>query len=110
MGNCAPVKRHAMCLMIGLDNSGKTTILYQWAFQRVVATEPTTGFEYEEVRYKDAMFTTWDVGGEDKIRALWRHHYEGLDAVFIMTDSHTQYCSRDLFTFTHDDANVLYTL
>jgi ADP-ribosylation factor protein 1 len=31
------------------------------------------GFNVETVDYKNISFTVWDVGGQDKIRPLWRH-------------------------------------
>lgn len=30
----------------------------------------------ETVEYKNICFTVWDVGGQDKIRPLWRHYYQ----------------------------------
>jgi len=33
----------------------------------------TLGFNVETVEYKNISFTVWDVGGQDKIRPLWRH-------------------------------------
>ncbi len=32
------------------------------------------GFNVETVEYKNISFTVWDVGGQDKIRPLWRHY------------------------------------
>ena len=32
-----------------------------------------SGFNVETVEYKNISFTVWDVGGQDKIRPLWRH-------------------------------------
>ena len=32
----------------------------------------------------------WDVGGQDKIRPLWRHYYKGTDAVIFVVDSNDQ--------------------
>jgi signal recognition particle receptor subunit beta len=32
-------------------------------------------------------FTAWDVGGCDKIRPLWRHYFEGTQAVVFVLDS-----------------------
>ena len=29
----------------------------------------------ETVEYKNISFTVWDVGGQDKIRPLWRHYF-----------------------------------
>merc|ERR1711945_50216 len=63
-------------LMVGLDAAGKTTILYKLKLGEVVTTIPTIGFNVETVEYKNISFTVWDVGGQDKIRPLWRHYYQ----------------------------------
>ena len=63
-------------LMIGLDNAGKTTVLYKLKLGEVVTTLPTIGFNVETVEYKNISFTVWDVGGQDKIRPLWRHYFQ----------------------------------
>ncbi|KAG5219709.1 ADP-ribosylation factor A1F [Salix suchowensis] len=58
---------------VGLDAAGKTTILYKLKLGEIVTTIPTIGFNVETVEYKNISFTVWDVGGQDKIRPLWRH-------------------------------------
>lgn len=42
-----------------------------------MTTIPTVGFNVETVTYKNVKFNVWDVGGQDKIRPLWRHYYTG---------------------------------
>lgn len=37
---------------------------------------PPKGFNVETVEYKNISFTVWDVGGQDKIRPLWRHYFQ----------------------------------
>jgi small GTP-binding protein len=74
-------------LMVGLDSAGKTTILYRLKLGEVVATIPTLGFNVETVEYKNITFNVWDVGGQDRIRALWRHYYEGTDGLIYVVDS-----------------------
>ncbi len=64
-------------LMLGLDAAGKTTILYKLKLGQDVTTIPTVGFNVETVTYKNVKFNVWDVGGQDKIRPLWRHYYSG---------------------------------
>jgi small GTP-binding protein len=66
----------AFVLQVGLDAAGKTTILYKLKLGEVVTTIPTIGFNVETVEYKNISFTVWDVGGQDKIRPLWRHYYQ----------------------------------
>merc|ERR1712224_950208 len=53
----------------------------------VVTTVPTIGFNVESVQYKNINFTVWDVGGQDKIRPLWRHYYTNTDALIWVVDS-----------------------
>ena len=69
-------KKDVRILMVGLDAAGKTTILYKLKLGEIVTTIPTIGFNVETVEYKNISFTVWDVGGQDKIRPLWRHYYQ----------------------------------
>eukprot|EP00617_Octactis_speculum_P024110 CAMPEP_0185746996 /NCGR_PEP_ID=MMETSP1174-20130828/5673_1 /TAXON_ID=35687 /ORGANISM="Dictyocha speculum, Strain CCMP1381" /LENGTH=182 /DNA_ID=CAMNT_0028421997 /DNA_START=45 /DNA_END=593 /DNA_ORIENTATION=- len=74
-------------LLVGLDAAGKTTILYKLKLGETVTTIPTIGFNVETVTYKKCTFTMWDIGGQDRIRPLWRHYYNGTDAVIFVIDS-----------------------
>ncbi|KAJ2454914.1 hypothetical protein EV183_001175 [Coemansia sp. RSA 2336] len=74
-------------LMLGLDAAGKTTILYKLKLNQSVTTIPTVGFNVETVTYKNVKFNVWDVGGQDKIRPLWRHYYTGTQALIFVVDS-----------------------
>ncbi|CAL4081913.1 unnamed protein product [Meganyctiphanes norvegica] len=74
-------------LMVGLDNAGKTTVLYKLKLGEVVFTIPTIGFNVETVNYKNISFTVWDVGGQETIRPLWRHYYQGTTAIIYVVDS-----------------------
>ncbi|KAF4716805.1 hypothetical protein FOZ62_017606, partial [Perkinsus olseni] len=74
-------------LMVGLDAAGKTTILYKLKLGEVVTTIPTIGFNVETVEYKNISFTVWDVGGQDKIRPLWRHYYQNTHGLIFVVDS-----------------------
>ena len=74
-------------LLLGLDAAGKTTILYKLQLGEVVTTLPTIGFNVETVAYKSLEFTMWDVGGQDKLRPLWRHYYQNTDAIIYVVDS-----------------------
>ena len=97
---------------MGLDAAGKTTILYKLKLGEIVTTIPTigqfyhfrhellgaptvlpsplfyiAGFNVETVEYKNISFTVWDVGGQDKIRPLWRHYYTGTQGLVFVVDS-----------------------
>lgn len=74
-------------LMVGLDAAGKTTILYKLKLGEIVTTIPTIGFNVETVEYKNISFTVWDVGGQDKIRPLWRYYFQNTQGIIFVVDS-----------------------
>ena len=73
--------------LVGLDAAGKTTILYKLKLGEIVTTIPTIGFNVETVEYKNISFTVWDVGGQDKIRPLWRHYFQNTQGLIFVVDS-----------------------
>jgi len=79
-------KKEARIVMVGLDAAGKTTVLYKLKLNDVVTTIPTIGFNVEKVEYKNLKMTIWDVGGQDRLRPLWRHYYENTNGVIFVVD------------------------
>ncbi|KAH9972950.1 ADP-ribosylation factor Arf1 [Lactifluus volemus] len=80
-------KKEMRILKVGLDAAGKTTILYKLKLGEIVTTIPTIGFNVETVEYKNISFTVWDVGGQDKIRPLWRHYFQNTQGIIFVVDS-----------------------
>jgi len=75
-------------LILGLDNAGKTQILYCMKLgQSITNTIPTMGFNIEEIQYKNLTFKAWDLGGQARFRQMWHHYYEHTDAVIFVIDS-----------------------
>lgn len=100
-------------LILGLDNAGKTTILYrlQNESDEAVQTIPTIGFNVETLQYKNikvkwrtncailclcvvvvshfvlGQFQVWDLGGQTSIRPYWRCYYPNTDAIIFVVDS-----------------------
>ena len=50
-------------------------------------TPRSVEFNVETVTYKNVKFNVWDVGGQDKIRPLWRHYYTGTQGLVFVVDS-----------------------
>lgn len=70
---------HLHVVMLGLDSAGKTTALYRLKFNQYLNTVPTIGFNCEKVkgtvgRAKGQTFLVWDVGGQEKLRPLWKSY------------------------------------
>ncbi|KAK6462180.1 putative ADP-ribosylation factor [Scheffersomyces coipomensis] len=79
--------RELRILMLGLDNAGKSTILYKLKLGKTTTTVPTVGFNVEKVKHKNISFAVWDCGGQERIRPLWRHYFTGTNALIYVVDS-----------------------
>ncbi|CAK9227109.1 unnamed protein product [Sphagnum troendelagicum] len=79
--------REARILVLGLDNAGKTTILYRLQVGEVVSTIPTIGFNVETVQHNNIKFHVWDLGGQTSIRPYWRCYFPNTQAVIYVVDS-----------------------
>ncbi len=79
-------------VMLGLDSAGKTTALYRLKFDQYLNTVPTIGFNCEKIkgtvgRSKGINFLMWDVGGQEKLRPLWKSYTRCTDGIVFVVDS-----------------------
>ncbi|NP_001171750.1 ADP-ribosylation factor-like protein 6 [Saccoglossus kowalevskii] len=82
-------KKEVHVLCIGLDNSGKTTIINQLKpkdsqYEDIV---PTIGFSVEKFASSALSFTVFDMSGQGRYRNLWEHYYKDAQAVIFVVDS-----------------------
>lgn len=77
-------------VIVGLNNAGKTTILYKLHLGQVIVTQPTIGSNVEEVKHDNLTFQVWDLGGQENLRATWATYFEDTDAVVFVVDSNDQ--------------------
>lgn len=73
-------------LIVGLDQAGKESIMAKLDLGEITCVNPTAGFTVKNVEFNNLTLTSWDLGGENKIRLLWRHYYQGVDAVIFVVD------------------------
>ncbi|XP_058503448.1 ADP-ribosylation factor-like 4aa [Solea solea] len=78
--------------ILGLDSAGKTTVLYRLQFNEFVNTVPTKGFNAEKVKvslggHGTMTFHFWDVGGQEKLRPLWKSFTRCRDGIIFVVDS-----------------------
>ena len=74
-------------IILGMQNAGKTTILYCLSLGQFVKTTPTIGSNVEELTYNNVKFQAWDLGGQESIRSVWDVYYMNTDAVVFVIDS-----------------------
>uniref|UniRef100_A0A1I8BSA9 ADP-ribosylation factor-like protein 6 n=1 Tax=Meloidogyne hapla TaxID=6305 RepID=A0A1I8BSA9_MELHA len=74
-------------LILGLDNSGKTTFLNKLCGENTQEIAPTFGFNIKTVEHNGWKLNCWDVGGQKCLRPYWRNYFERTDAVIWVVDS-----------------------
>ncbi|XP_077020665.1 putative ADP-ribosylation factor-like protein 5C isoform X2 [Tamandua tetradactyla] len=74
-------------IIVGLDNAGKTTILYQFLMNEVVHTCPTIGSNVEEIVLQKTHFFMWDIGGKEALRSNWNTYYSNTEFIILVIDS-----------------------
>ena len=82
------LKEHQIRLLtLGLDNSGKTTIIKSFLGEDPTSTSPTLGFTINTLKYNSNTINFWDIGGQTTIRSYWRNYFEETDGVIWVVDS-----------------------
>ncbi|KAJ0058790.1 hypothetical protein NL108_000507 [Boleophthalmus pectinirostris] len=91
MGQKGSKLPEARILLLGLDNAGKSTLLYKLKHNISVKTSPTVGFNVEtmEVRKNktNISLTVWDVGGQGAMRQHWKSYHQDTAVIVFVVDS-----------------------
>jgi len=74
-------------LLLGLDNSGKTSILKKLSDEQIAHIMPTQGFNIKSIVKDGFKFNVWDLGGQKAIRPYWKTYYDNTNALIYVVDS-----------------------
>ncbi|GAB9476588.1 hypothetical protein Gpo141_00013651 [Globisporangium polare] len=82
-------KTQVRILVVGLDNSGKTTLVNHLKPKKSQSREvvPTIGFQVEEFTKANLNFTVFDMSGQSRYRSLWENYYSDVQAIIYVLDS-----------------------
>ena len=85
-------KREVQMLVVGLDNSGKSSLIFQMKPKKKKKTEafeatPTVGFLVEKFVYHNLAITCLDMSGQSKFRTLWEAYFGDVEAILFVVDS-----------------------
>jgi small GTP-binding protein len=98
-------KKEMRMLMVGLDNAGKTTILYKLNLGEFIFTIPSIGFNVKSIHYQNIACTAWDVGSHDEIRLHYqrKHYYPNTLGIIFVIDSH----DKDRIEAARDELHIM---
>lgn len=98
------LQKDTCVLVLGLDNAGKTVVLYCLHLDEAVGyTVPTLGFNVESVKVGNVTINMWDLGGQTAYRSLWPHYYAQSDGVVFVIDAN----DRDRFATVKEELHAL---
>mmetsp|Transcript_34456 Transcript_34456/g.70447 ORF Transcript_34456/g.70447 Transcript_34456/m.70447 type:complete len:194 (-) Transcript_34456:100-681(-) len=82
-------KKECNIIVVGLDNSGKSTLLKHLQPKKGASYEvaPTVGFSVETFSKSGLAFTAFDMSGQGRYRNLWEKYYSDVQAIIFVVDS-----------------------
>jgi len=81
--------RQVEILVLGLDNSGKTTVLNQLKppDSQTSSVVPTVGYNVERFSAANMVFSAYDMSGQSRYRNLWETQYKSVTGIIFVVDS-----------------------
>jgi ADP-ribosylation factor-like protein 8 len=78
-------------VIVGLGNSGKTTLLNVLSDGIPVETVPTVGLNVRMIKKGGVRMKCWDLAGGEQYRNEWSRFTKGCDVIIFVVDANAMY-------------------
>ena len=75
-------------VLVGLENSGKTTLLQTLGTGKPQETAPPIGLNVKIVKKGNVQMKCWDLGGQSQYRSEWGRYTRGSNVIMFVVDTH----------------------
>ena len=87
LGYLGLYNKKANIVFLGLDNAGKSALLHVLKTDRVTQTRPTIHPHSEELKMGNLVLNTYDLGGHETARKIWKDYFPAVHAILFLIDS-----------------------
>ena len=87
LGYLGLYNKKANIVFLGLDNAGKSALLHVMKTDRVTQTRPTIHPHSEELKMGNLVLNTYDLGGHETARKIWKDYFPAVNAILFLVDS-----------------------
>ena len=81
------LKKDPNLIILGLDNAGKTTILYYLTEEKNTEIKPTKGTNTKTIIQDEYKISLCDIGGHKDIRQFWPNFFNNCDGIIYVIDA-----------------------
>ncbi|KAI9030080.1 ADP-ribosylation factor-like protein 8B [Phycomyces nitens] len=90
--------------LVGLQNSGKTTLVNVIASGQFIEDSiPTVGFNMRKVTKGNVTMKLWDIGGQPRFRSMWERYCRGVNSIVFVVDA----ADHDKLEIAHNELKSL---
>ena len=76
-------------VLVGLENSGKTTFVNYLNVGRHLEEAPTVGMNVKVMKKGGVTLKVWDIGGQKQYRSEWARYTRGCNVIAFVVDTQT---------------------